>query len=315
MGTAMLQALGSNPEMQGQFPNLYIVGSAKAGTSALHAILSRHPSVFAPTGFKEPNFMAYEGNMPSLNGPEDHLHGAGQSIIDRDRYLELYHPAGNKPWRLDASPIYLIHPDAPGRIKKYAPDSKIIIILRNPTDCAFSMYCMMRRMRREPITNFMKAFRESSRRMEAGWEYAWDYADRYHFAPMIRRYMSAFDKDQMLLLNYDDWKRDNVATLTMIAGFLGIDPKEYPPAKIRVNTAPTRRSLFWSGAFTSKIRPVVSKITPLIPSRLRKSFSQGYYDQPIRLGKKDRAILNDYYRDDLREVEQLLGWDLRKWMN
>jgi len=151
--------------------------------------------------------------------------------------------------------------------------------------------------------------------MEAGWEYAWDYADRYHFAPMIRRYMSAFDKDQMLLLNYDDWKRDNVATLAMIAGFLGIDPKEYPPAKIRVNTAPTRRSLFWSGAFTSKIQPVVSKITPLIPSRLRKSFSQGYYDQPIRLGKKDRAILNDYYRDDLREVEQLLGWDLRKWMN
>ena len=301
--------------MQGPFPNLYLVGSAKAGTSALHAVLSRHPSIFAPEGIKEPNFMAYEGSMPSLNGPEDHLHAAGNSITERDRYLDLYQSAGNKPWRLDASPIYLIHPDAPARIRHYAPASRIMIILRNPADCAFSMYCMMRRMRREPITNFMKAFRESSRRRRAGWEDAWDYADRYHFAPMLRRYMAAFDPKQMLILNYDDWKNDNDATLGVIAGFLGIDPKGYPPARIRVNTAPTRRSLLWSGTLASRIRPLVSKATPLIPSGIRTSFSQSYFDQPIRLGKKDRAILNDYYRDDLSEVEELLGWDLRKWKN
>jgi hypothetical protein len=119
----------------------------------------------------------------------------------------------------------------------------------------------------------------------------------------------------MLILNYDDWKNDNKATLGVIADFLGIDPKGYPPAKIRINTAPTRRSLLWSGTLSSTIRPLVSKVTPLIPLGVRKSFSQGYFDQPIRLGKKDRAILNDYYRDDLSEVEELLGWDLRKWKN
>ncbi|NLF38083.1 sulfotransferase, partial [bacterium] len=103
-----------------RLPDFFIVGAPKSGTTALHAYLGRHPSIFVPAR-KEPHFFGSDIVSPAF-------------VRDRDAYLSLFAGATTEARVGEASIWYLYSKRAAREIKEFNPDARIIIMLRNPVD-------------------------------------------------------------------------------------------------------------------------------------------------------------------------------------
>src|SRR5581483_12072093 len=115
------------------WPNFYIVGAVKSGTTSLWASLKRHPQVFLPK-VKEPYFF----NCPRTLNVSD----SGVISSDLREYQNLYRPGRGFNAIDDATPNYLVSPPAAPQIHQICPQAKIIIILRDPVERAYAHYLM-----------------------------------------------------------------------------------------------------------------------------------------------------------------------------
>lgn len=149
-------------------PNFLIIGAAKAGTTSLYHYLAQHPQVFLSAN-KEPHFFALENNPPDYKGPGDEQ-GVRSRITDWQSYLALFSKATGQHRAIgEASTLYLYHPDAPSNIHRHLPDMKMIALLRNPVDAAYSAFGHMYREGREPCNDFMQALKEEDHRVAENW--------------------------------------------------------------------------------------------------------------------------------------------------
>lgn len=124
-------------------PHFIIIGAQKAGTTSLYKYLSKHPSIIAPEK-KEVHF--YDDNFTKgLKWYRRHF----PTVIEKFYYYYL-----KKAPLLtgESTPYYLFHPWAPQRIAKTIPNVKIIALLRNPVDRAYSHYQHNLRREREPLS-------------------------------------------------------------------------------------------------------------------------------------------------------------------
>ena len=150
-------------------PSFLIVGAQKSGTTSLYHYLSQHPQVFM-SSVKEPNFFAFEGQQVDYRGP------AGQpasinlySVTDWDDYQRLFADAGAAVALGEASTLYMAVPGTAERIRQRIPDVRIIAILRDPVDRAFSSYLHCRRTGREPYAEFETALQHERERIADNW--------------------------------------------------------------------------------------------------------------------------------------------------
>jgi hypothetical protein len=114
------------------FPDFFIIGAPKAGTSALHAALARHPQLFM-SEVKEPKFFLCDGPPPRDGGPGD-AHSYREWIWRQVDYERLF--ANAPPGTLcgESTPFYLADAVAQQRIRRVVPGAKLIAILRDPVD-------------------------------------------------------------------------------------------------------------------------------------------------------------------------------------
>ena len=135
-------------------PDFLIIGAARAGTTALHTYLRQHPDIFMPQA-KEMNYFAYVGRTLDVKGPgADFINNAA---TDAATYAS--HFADARPGQItgEASPLYLFEPDAPGNIATMAPDAKLIVILRNPIEQAYSHFMYATKSLIEDEPDFARA--------------------------------------------------------------------------------------------------------------------------------------------------------------
>lgn len=116
------------------WPNFFIVGAPKAGTTWLYWNLRQHPDVFLPH-VKEPHFFSRVKPNPA----KGYIFRETTSVND---YLALYQRAERFKALGDASPSYLVTEAAAVRIREQLPDARIIILLRDPIERTFSQYLM-----------------------------------------------------------------------------------------------------------------------------------------------------------------------------
>src|SRR5262249_22582992 len=114
-----------------QLPNLFVVGPAKTGTSALYHYLRVHPMVYT-TPIKETNYMSFCDGLPPLLGPGDQERIAAKSVLTLAAYRALYANRRDEPVAADVSPSYMHYPQAAAKIAELCPRAKIVIVLRNP---------------------------------------------------------------------------------------------------------------------------------------------------------------------------------------
>lgn len=198
---------------QALWPNLYVVGAVKSGTTSLYAYLRQHPAIFFPD-MKEPHFFT----RPTPSPEQRHLI---TFIRDEASYLRLYEDADERPWRGDASPSYLWCPEAPERIRAVSPDARIIIILRDPVERAYAQYLMdySEGAIHEP---FYEALLRDWNRPDKGWGVSQLYGELGLYTGQIQRYRAVFGTDHVLVLLLEDLKKEPRVVLRRIARFLGV---------------------------------------------------------------------------------------------
>ena len=224
-GTPLLRLLTAPVRV---LPDFVIIGAQRCGTTSLYHTLLRHPRVGAATT-KEVHFFDNNHDRGAL-WYRAHL----PTVFDRWR-----NQRGGSPYRTgEASPYYLFHPLAPGRLKAMVPGAKLIVILRNPVERAYSHYHHSVRKGYESLS-FEQALAVEEDRLAGEYEritsdpryvsiphLRWSYVSRGLYMDQLQAWLCHFAREQLLVLHLADVVRDPKRSWDRVFRFLGIDPFE-----------------------------------------------------------------------------------------
>src|SRR6266699_355743 len=148
-------------------PDFLVIGAPKAGTTALHTALARHPGLFM-SPVKEPKFFLSDGPPPAKGGPGDAL-TYREHIWRRPEYEALFDAAPPGTLRGESTPLYLYNRAAVRRIRETLPGARLIVVVRDPVERAHSNWTHLWSAGLEPVGDFVRACGEEERRIAAGW--------------------------------------------------------------------------------------------------------------------------------------------------
>ena len=289
------------------FPNLLIVGAAKSGTTSLHNYLKQHPDFFM-TDHKEPHFLI--NNEIGVK----RVHKAVTTLSD---YQKMFEGSSEYKYRGESSVMYLPFPDIAIRnIKKYLnKDVKIIIMLRNPVERAFAGYLHNVRYNTSENLSFEEAIEKSEERYQKTNDMTPD--TRYLHVGMyynqVKKYMDEFGKNVHVVI-YDDYVSNINRSIKRVFDFLKVN-------NIEMDTS--QRHMVGGWIFKNPIlrKLMVSKnglksfVKLLLPSsslrkKIRTIIMRFGTSKTPELTTKMRKFLEDYYRDDIVKLENLIDKDL-----
>ncbi|MBE9192590.1 sulfotransferase [Gloeocapsopsis crepidinum LEGE 06123] len=292
-------------------PNFLVVGAAKAGTTALYYYLKQHPQIYMSPE-KEPKFFALEGDKLDFRGPGDRENICKSAITDIETYRQLFQGVTNEIAIGEASPLYLYSPKAAERIKKYIPDAKLIAILRNPIERAYSGYIMHVREGRETAKDFAEALQEEETRIHSNWGWG-HYVNVGFYHTQLKRYLELFDQEQIRVYLYEDLKTDPIKLVQDIFRFLGVDDTFLPDTSLKYNVAgvPKNDAIKTLIKNFNSIKPAMNL---LVPDKLRHYVRSKIYEKPPTLSKEIHQNLIEVYRKDILSLQDFLQRDLSKWL-
>lgn len=296
-------------------PNLLVIGAAKSGTTALYHYLNQHPQVYMSPN-KEPNFFAFEGQQVAFRGPGDRKM-VESTITTLEAYGEEFAAVSNEIAVGEASPWYLYSPQAPQNIKRHIPEVKLIAMLRNPVDRAYSSYLHVLRDARETLT-FEEGLLAEEERIERGWEFIWHYKQAGFYAAQVERILTLFSKDQVRFYLYDDLLADPEKLLKDVYTFLCVDTGfvvNNTSQKFNATGVPKNRLL---GRLLLQPNPVRSVAKYVTPERMRSSINHSLYQRLLSkpvLSEETRKRLSSAYEQDILILQDLLDRDLSTWTN
>jgi hypothetical protein len=207
----------------GRLPQFVIAGAPKAGTTALHAALATHPGLYL-SPVKEPKFYMTGGRPPARStqrGPGD-AHSAGEWIWRRSDYLALFDGAPPGAVRGESTPFYLYDRGAHARLAADVPDVKVIVVVRDPVDRAYSNWVHLRADGLEPEADFLAAVRREEERIAAGWAPFWHYRGLSRYGAQLRDLHRHLPPEQVFLLRYRELVDTPRDTLDRVSRFLGV---------------------------------------------------------------------------------------------
>lgn len=296
-------------------PNFLMIGAQKSGTTALYAYIEQHPQVFT-SEIKEPGFFAFEGERANYAGPRD-ASGERYRVRDLTRYQALFRNVKGETRIGEASNVYLYIPQAAARIQHYIPRAKLIAVLRNPVDRAYSAYRHLVRDGREPLESFEESLAAEEARIAANWHPHWHHKQRGFYYEQMKRYFDRFERDQIAVYTYDDFRADPRGVLRSIFVFLGIAPDFDPDMSVKHNVSGLPKSPLLHAALA---RPSAAKdfIKRLLPAVSRQRLRAAVMDRNIvarepKVAEETRRKLAEIYREDILKLETLIDRDLSSW--
>lgn len=297
-------------------PNFLLIGAAKAGTSSVFSYLGQHPDVFISPA-KEPNYFALAGQRVGYAGPGDSIINQA-SITTFDAYQALFGAARSETAIGEASTLYLYAPTAAPAIRRDRPDMRLIAILRDPTERAYSSYLHMRRDGREPHDSFEAALEEEEVRVRGNWEHLWHYSRLGFYHAQLQRYYELFPPERIAVWLYDDLEAEPWRVLREVFTFLGVDPSFEPDMSVRHKVAGTPRSRTLHGVLT-RPNPAKALAKRLLPTGVRARLYGTLMQRNVvahreRLLPETRRKLESLYRTDVERLALLLGRDLSAWL-
>jgi hypothetical protein len=207
-------------------PTFFLIGAARSGTTALARALQARPGVFV-TEPKEPHYLALAGTVPHFTGPGDEATVNRLSVTDRDAYRALYDHAASFPVRGEASVSTMYYAEQSiATIQREFPDVRMVAVLRNPVDRAYSAFQYLRARGFEPLEDFEAALDSEDSRVAAGWHHLWHYTHMGLYGEQLTAFYDAFGRDRLLVLDYDDFAADEAAVVGRIAAFIGAPAAE-----------------------------------------------------------------------------------------
>lgn len=293
-------------------PNFFIAGAAKSGTTSLFHYASLHPDVYM-SEIKEPHYFCHENFPPVFAGPGDEGFSENRLRTMKD-YLKLFTPGQNARIRGEGSVYYIYFPEVAERLYEFNPQAKVVLVLRNPVDRAFSAYMHTVRDGRETLS-FEDALEAEPSRREAGYQPLWWYRELGLYSAQVERYMRVFPKEQLKILLFEDL-RDPPRAVYDTFSFLGLNPDVFIDTSVKQNESgvPKSRLMYH---FFAKPNGLKEIIKPLLPTQFRQQIGQQAKSMTLRRETMDPATklsLKTFYENDIRQLQLLLGRDLSNWM-
>ena len=250
---------------------------------------------------KEPHFFS------NLKPSPEHF---DQVLISKKAdYLSLFKGASGFSAVGEASTSYLYEEGTPFRIKNCIPDAKIIIMLRDPIDRAFSHYLMDVRAGMQALP-FYDALNDDYHAFEKGYYISHLYVELGMYYNQIKRYIDVFGHQSLLILSFDDFKRNSGMVFKEVARFLDIDLESVDSiATDRVyNAFAAPRNKAAKLILRNKAINMFGKV--LIPKSGRVFLKEKIllsHNKP-KMDVRSMKFLKDMYSDDMRELKDLIGW-------
>ena len=296
-------------------PNFMVIGAAKAGTTSLYHYLKQHPQIYM-SPVKETNFFSLEGHPLDFSGPGDQTHICSFTTTTIEKYRTLFEAADSERAVGEASPMYLYSERAPANIASYVPKVKLIAMLRDPAQRAFSQYLYFLSDQREPLTDFAQAVAQCEQRRRAGWEWAWQYIDVGFYGRQLSRYFDLFAPGQIRVYIYRDFCRAPIETMQDIYRFLEVDDSFVPDTSTRHNLSKIPRSKRL-GRFVAEPNPVEALLKRVLPLEMRRAVMAVVTDwntaRPT-LQEDVRRRLIELYREDILRLQDLIHRDVSHWL-
>lgn len=240
-----------------------VAGAQKAGTTSLDHYLRLHPEIGMARD-KELHFF------------DDESLFSGKKIDYANYHRRFTYKKGYRIYG-ETTPIYIFWEPAMERIHRYNKDMKIIAILRDPSERAFSHWTMEINRNTETM-DFLHCIQHESERTgnpTSEENRTFSYVARGFYSNQIRRARRYFPPESVLFLKYEDYLKNQSSTLNYIFEFLEVDPRRYSFRERKWNMAEYNRAM----------RP------------------------------EEKQYLQDLYHEDILAVEELLGWDCSDWKN
>ena len=291
------------------------MGAQKAGTTSLHNYLNSHPDVYMSPN-KEPRFFCRVQPFPEPPY-------ANPAISSEADYLRLFEAATSQRIMGESTPYYLWDNRTPSLIANRIPNARIIIILRDPVDRAYSHYLMDIRESRQSLP-FLEALQEDMARKGEIVGDSHLYMELGLYYEQVKRYLKAFKPHQVLILMSEDLAKKTTDTLHQIAEFLNIDPAPFN----LVNSgemhnpflAPRGRLARLGLSFGFPDNRLRYSIRKLLPRSVRWFIHDRLLlkkaDKPP-IDERAKRLLVDIFAPDLKKLEHLLSRDLsslrRSW--
>lgn len=281
-------------------PNFLIVGAIKGGTTSLYEYVGQHPDVFM-CPVKEPRYFALacgDAGVPQ------------SGITDRAHYESLFDGVTTERAIGEASPQYLWSTVAPGCIHSHVPDARLIAVLRNPVDRAYSAYLHLARIGEAPA-DFADALTQEDAHVRAGRAPLFRYREAGRYAEQLERYFALFDREQIAVHLYEDLSRDPASVVAATFRFLDVDDGFAPDTSLRYNPSgiPRLRTVQRVMASTRAEKA----LPPKVLSRARLRVAKWNLVKPP-LEPRVRAMLVDEFRDDIDCLARLIDRDLSTWL-
>jgi Sulfotransferase family len=297
-------------------PDFFVAGAPKAGTTALHAALAQHPSLYL-SAVKEPKFFLTDGPPPTQGGPGDAKTYA-EHIWRQPDYEALFDPAPPGTLRGESTPFYLYSHDAQRRIRDVLPGARLIVVLRDPVERAHSNWTHLWSAGLDPVDDFVAACDAEDQRVAAGWADFWHYKRLGLYGQQIEHLYTVFPREQVLVFRYRDLVEDAAFTLDRICAFLSVEQgllTGAPRENVTAHPEPTRRH-----QHISRLVRAGSAVTTRLPGhpgkalldRLELSLQEGA--APRRpLTWAERQSLIPYFEADNRLLSKVTGEDFSDW--
>ncbi len=286
-----------------RWPNFFIAGVPKGGTSSLHAHLGQIPEVFM-SRIKEPNYFS------RVLVPDDH---PVRPIRDEQAYLRLFSGVTTETVIGEASPTYLADPEAARLIRDVAPDARMLVSLRDPVERLYSHYLMM--------VNNGSAGPDFMKEIRRGLEYGHD-RSRMLLRPEIglyhgqlQRLLETSGENRVRVILFEEFAADPRGTLAAVLEFVGIDHslegfrsavhRRYARAR-----GPLARYIFGN-------RTIARVSEFVLPPAFRKAVREKLLVKAVAkpmMAAAARDFLREYYAEDVRSLERLLKRPL-PWPN
>lgn len=308
-------------------PNFIVVGAAKSGTTSIYQYLKQHSQVYMspvkethffssdidPKKFRPDYAQALNKDLTAyVNGPMDKeiFHAF---VTDWEIYKKLFKNATGKKAIGEVTNSYLFSTSAAANIKQYLPQTKVIMILRNPIERIFSHYLMDIRSGVEKLP-FKEAVIKDMNKNPKGWGISNVYVEIGMYSQQVKRFMEQFPKEQLMIILFDDFKKDAAGVMKNIFSFIGIDTETNIDFSVRYNKAFIPKSK-WVGKINSQ-RKLKLFLKDLMPKSMKSLFKKAMFTDknlPV-MSADEKQFLVDLYKEDISQLGKLLNRDLSNWI-
>jgi len=278
----------------GIWPNFFIVGAPRAGTTSLYEYLKNCENVFM-SPIKETYFFSPNVNMKLI---------LSKPVKNQKDYQKLFHNVKTEKAIGEATPSYLWDPDSAKLIHEKIPNARIIIILRNPIDRAFSHYLWLVSLGKENLS-FSEAIKKS---LSAKPDFSGRIIDGGMYSNQIQRYLDEFGQKQIKIIIFEEFLKNPKLFLEDTLKFLDIDsnPPEIfeafnsyvePRGKLAKSIIQNK---FLQKLGTSLPQTIASQATKILDKKAVKP----------KISESNMKMLKNIYSEDVKNLKSILNKDL-----